>query len=36
MRPVQTVGILLVLAATIVVQLPDRRSQAAVMIEPIE
>ncbi|HZQ68950.1 MAG TPA: EamA family transporter [Terriglobales bacterium] len=36
MRPVQTLGILLVLAATVVVQLPDRRSKEAMVVEPIE
>ncbi len=37
MRPLQTVGILMVLAATIVVQLPDRKSrQPVTVVEPIE
>jgi len=37
MRPVQTVGILLVLAAIVVVQIPDRRLREAVtVVEPIE
>ena len=36
MRPVQTVGILLVLAATVVVQLPDRKSKEVMLVEPIE
>jgi drug/metabolite transporter (DMT)-like permease len=37
MRPLQTVGILLVLLAIIVVQMPDRRMHEAVpLIEPIE
>lgn len=35
MRPVQTVGIVLVLAATLVVQMPDRKGEATIM-EPIE
>ena len=35
MRPVQTVGIVLVLAATLVVQMPNRRGEATV-VEPIE
>jgi drug/metabolite transporter (DMT)-like permease len=37
MRPLQTVGILMVLAAIIVVQLPDRKSRERVtVVEPIE
>jgi drug/metabolite transporter, DME family len=37
MRPLQTVGIVLVLVAIVVVQLPDRRLQEeATLIEPIE
>jgi probable blue pigment (indigoidine) exporter len=37
MRPLQTVGILVVLAAIIVVQLPDRKSRERVtVVEPIE
>jgi drug/metabolite transporter, DME family len=37
MRPLQTLGILLVLAATLVVQMPDRKSQEiAAVVEPIE
>ena len=35
MRPVQMMGIVLVLAATLVVQLPDRKGEATV-VEPIE
>lgn len=35
MRPVQTIGIVLVLAATLVVQMPDRKGQATV-VEPID
>jgi DME family drug/metabolite transporter len=35
MRPLQTVGIVLVLAATLVVQMPDGKSQVTV-VEPIE
>ena len=36
-RPVQTIGILLVLAAIVVVQMPDRRSHEAIpAIEPME
>jgi drug/metabolite transporter (DMT)-like permease len=36
-RPVQTVGIVLVLAAIVLVQLPDRDSRESVpVIEPIE
>jgi len=37
MRPLQTLGIVLVLAATLVVQMPDRRSREPVtLVEPIE
>jgi len=36
MRPVQSLGILLVLAATIVVQLPDPKSKEPLLVEPIE
>lgn len=36
LRPVQTIGILLVLAATVVAQLPDRRSEEVMIVEPIE
>jgi DME family drug/metabolite transporter len=37
MRPVQTVGIVLVLAATLVVQMPDRgRQEVPTVVEPIE
>ena len=37
MRPLQTVGIVLVLAATLVVQMPDGKSQEIVtIVEPIE
>lgn len=37
MRPLQTVGIVLVLAATVVVQMPDRKSREPVtVIEPID
>jgi drug/metabolite transporter (DMT)-like permease len=37
MRPLQTLGIILVLAATLVVQMPDRKSREPVtVIEPIE
>jgi drug/metabolite transporter (DMT)-like permease len=37
MRPLQTVGILIVLAAIVVVQLPDRKSREPVtVVEPIE
>jgi len=34
-RPVQMMGIVLVLAATLVVQLPDRKG-AATVVEPVE
>jgi hypothetical protein len=37
MRPLQSVGILLVLVAIIVVQLPDRRLREAIpVVEPME
>lgn len=37
MRPIQSLGVVLVLAATIVVQIPDRSAEEAVtIIEPIE
>jgi drug/metabolite transporter (DMT)-like permease len=37
LRPLQTLGIVLVLVAIVVVQWPDRKSQNAItMIEPIE
>lgn len=37
MRPLQTVGIMLVLVAIVVVQMPDRKSHEAVtLVEPIE
>jgi drug/metabolite transporter, DME family len=37
MRPLQSVGIVLVLIATVVVQLPDRKSAASItLIEPME
>lgn len=37
LRPLQTLGIVLVLAATVVVQLPDRKSQEPLaVLEPIE
>ena len=37
MRPMQTAGIVMVLAAIVVVQMPDRKSrEAATIIEPIE
>lgn len=36
LRPVQTLGIVLVLAATIVVQLPDPKSKEPLLVEPIE
>jgi len=35
-RPLQAVGIVLVLAGILVVQIPDRRSREVVLIEPIE
>jgi drug/metabolite transporter, DME family len=35
-RPIQTLGIVLVLAAIVIVQLPGRGSEEAVAIEPIE
>jgi len=37
LRPIQTIGILLVLVAIVVVQMPDRRIQQEIpVIEPIE
>ena len=37
MRPVQTIGIVLVLVAIIVVQMPDRKLREAIpVVEPIE
>jgi hypothetical protein len=37
LRPLQVLGIVIVLAAIIVVQLPDRRSADAMpLVEPIE
>ena len=37
MRPVQTVGILVVLAAIVLVQMPERGvKEAAAVVEPIE
>jgi len=35
-RPLQALGVLLVLAAIVVVQSPDKKSPAAAMVEPIE
>jgi drug/metabolite transporter (DMT)-like permease len=36
MRPMQTIGIVLVLTAIVVVQMPDRASGEAIQIEPLE
>jgi drug/metabolite transporter (DMT)-like permease len=36
MRPVQTLGIVAVLSAIVLVQLPDRKSHQGVVVEPIE
>ena len=36
MRPVQTVGIVLVLSAIVIVQMPSRGSRSEAMVEPIE
>jgi DME family drug/metabolite transporter len=36
LRPVQTLGIVLVLSAIVIVQLPGRGAQEAVVVEPIE
>jgi len=36
MRPLQSLGVVLVLAATLVVQMPDRSSREVVTVEPIE
>jgi hypothetical protein len=36
MRPLQVVGIIFVLAAIIVVQMPDRQSGPIPLVEPIE
>jgi probable blue pigment (indigoidine) exporter len=36
MRPIQVLGIVLVLVATVVVQIPDRESEPVVLVEPIE
>jgi drug/metabolite transporter, DME family len=36
LRPVQAIGIVFVLAAILIVQLPDRKTEPATVIEPIE
>ena len=36
MRPLQSLGIVIVLAAIVLVQMPDRRTHEAVIVEPIE
>jgi drug/metabolite transporter (DMT)-like permease len=36
LRPLQALGIVIVLAAIVVVQMPDKRSQTVAVIEPIE
>jgi drug/metabolite transporter, DME family len=36
LRPLQTVGILMVLAAILVVQMPERNSEKTVFVEPLE
>lgn len=36
MRPLQTAGIVIVLAAIVLVQIPDRKTREAVVVEPID
>jgi drug/metabolite transporter (DMT)-like permease len=35
-RPIQTLGIIVVLAAIVLVQLPDRRGTDSTIVEPME
>jgi drug/metabolite transporter (DMT)-like permease len=35
-RPTQTIGIILVLVAIVLIQLPERRAQEELMVEPME
>jgi len=35
-KPLQTVGIVMVLAAILLVQMPDRKSQESITVDPIE